>query len=171
MGIDCTINIIDLLALIVTIIIAILGSSIFKKISSKEKYDHEQEIIKKIGEDLSFGRGVILADVEKYHTKRTDDTNSSYYKQGAEFYNIVPEYGVQFILHPSDEKIPIALVPFEWIKYIRDYDSEDNKIIIVSKFNGIKYYKNFKSPFKEIEYYKLNPSYDSSQPDIFRYIK
>ena len=65
-------------------------------------------------------------------------------------------------------------MPFEWIEYIRDHDSEDNKPIIVCKFKGIKWYKNFKSPFIEINYIYKNPNYkENSDPSfmMFTHIK
>ena len=67
-------------------------------------------------------------------------------------YTVIPEYGIQFVLMPSNEDIPVGLVPFEWIEYVRDSDNEDNKPIIVCKFKGVKWFKKFKSPFKEINY-------------------
>ena len=73
-----------------------------KQLSVKEKYQHEIEITEEIRK-LKIYSSVILADVLKYHPLRTDATNKTYYKQGAELYTIIPEYGVQFILRPSDE--------------------------------------------------------------------
>lgn len=71
---------------------------------------------------------------------------------------------------PNDEKIPVGLVPFEWIEFIRDYDSEDNKPIIVCKFKGIRWYKRFKSPFKEITYIYENPDYkEKTDPDFMKF--
>ena len=74
---------------------------------------------------------------------------------------------MQFILSASDKRIPVGLVPFEWIEYIRDHDSEDNKFIIVCKFKGVKWYKNFKSPFKEINYMYENPHYSKGTDPSF----
>lgn len=140
-----------------------------KQLSVKEKYQHEIEITAEIRK-LKIYSSVILADVLKYHPLRTDATNKTYYKQGAELYTIIPEYGVQFILRPSDENIPVGLVPFEWIEYIRDHDSEDNKPIIVCKFKGIKWYKNFKSPFMEINYIYKNSNYkENSDPSFMMF--
>jgi len=71
---------------------------------------------------------------------------------------------------PSDENIPVGLVPFEWIEYVRNYDSEDNKPIIVCKFKGIKWYKKFKSPFKKINYIYKNLDYnENSDPKFFKF--
>ena len=78
-----------------------------KQLSVKEKYQHEIEITAEIRK-LKIYSSVILADVLKYHPLRTDATNKTYYKQGAELYTIIPEYGVQFILRPSDENIPVC---------------------------------------------------------------
>ena len=61
----------------------------------------------------------------------------------------------------------MGLVPFEWIEYVRDHDSEDNKSIIVCKFEGIKWYKNFKSPFREINYIYKNPYYKENSDPSF----
>lgn len=111
-----------------------------------------------------------MADVKKYHLLRVDISNETYYKQGAEIYTTVAEYGVQCILRPSDEHIPVGLVPFEWIEYIRDYDSEDGKPIIVCKFKGVKWYKNFKSPFRRVDYIYKNPDYKkNSDPPFLMY--
>jgi hypothetical protein len=140
-----------------------------KQLSAREKYQHELKVTKEIRKIKIYSR-VILADVSKYHPLREDTTNETYYKQGAELYTIIPEYGVQFILMPSNENIPVGLVPFEWIEYIREYDSEDNKPIIVCKFKGVKWYKNFKSPFKEINYIYENPNYrENSDPDFMKF--
>lgn len=71
---------------------------------------------------------------------------------------------------PSDENIPVGLVPFEWIDYVREHDSEDNKPIVVCKFKGVKWYKNFKSPFREINHIYNNPNFrEGSDPDFLRY--
>ena len=168
----------------ISIIILILSAcirSLYKlyrkenSISESKKFEHENNITEKIRGNIQFGSSVILADVKKYSTNRNDGSNKKYTKQGAEFYNIIPKYGVQFILMPStDEYIPVGLVPFEWIEYIRDHDSEDNKAIIGCKFNGViwykkSWYKKFKSPFIEIEKYIKNPSYTYDQPNSYRY--
>jgi len=170
MNIDCTINIIDFLALLVAIVTGLLGLGIFKKLSAREKYQHEQAVAQEIKKQLEFGQELILADIKKYNVNRTDVYNKTYYKQGAEYFSIIPEYGLQVILVPSQEnKIPIATIPFEWIEYVREYDSEDNKVIVVCKFKGIKYFKKFKSPFSTIEHYQENRQYTEGQPNIFRY--
>jgi len=154
-----------ILSIIISSVVAFWIYKLSKQISEREKYEHEIKIAKEIRRLRSFSN-VILADVKKYHILRTDTTNDTYYKQGAELYRIVPEYGVQVILMPSDENIPVALIPFEWIKYVREHDSEDNKPIIVCSFKGIKYYSNFRSPFREIKYFHRNPNYNESQdPD------
>ena len=106
--------------------------------------------------EIGIYKSVILADVKKYKPFRTDYSNQNYYKQGVELYTCIPEYGVQVILMPSSEEIPVGLVPFSWIEIIREHDSEDNKPIIVCKFKGIKWFKNFKSPFKEIDHMYKN---------------
>ena len=163
----------DLLAIIgivVSVFIAIYVHKLSSRLSAKAKYEHEIKITEEIRK-LKIYQSVILADVSKYHPLRTDDTNKTYYKQGAELYTVIPEYGVQFILMPSDSNIPAGLVPFDWIEYARDHDSEDNKPIIVCKFKGIKWYKNFKSPFKEINYIYENPHYrENSDPYFMKYI-
>jgi hypothetical protein len=140
-----------------------------RQLSVAEKYKHEIEITGKINE-LGIYKSVILADVRKYHPLRTDTSNKTYYKQGAELYRTIQEYGVQVILHPSDENIPVGLVPFEWIEYIRDSDSEDTKPIVVCKFKGVKWHKDFKSPFREIDYLYENKDYNEySDPPSMRF--
>ena len=165
MEINCTFNFWDNLFAIISIVVSSLVAfwiyKLSKQLSTKEKYQHEIKITEEIRK-LKIYSSVILADVSKYHPLRTDSTNKTYYKQGAELYTIIPEYGVQFILMPSDENIPVGLVPFEWIEYVRDHDSEDNKPIIVCKFKGIKWFKNFKSPFREINYVYKNQDYKES---------
>lgn len=173
MVIDYTLNFwSDLLAITgiaVSVFIAMYVHKLSKRLSAKEKYEHEIKIIKEI-QKLKIYQSVILADVSKYHPLRTDNTNKTYYKQGAEIYTVIPEYGVQFILMPSDSNIPAGLVPFDQIEYVRDHDSEDNKPIIACKFKGIKWYKNFKSPFKEINYIYENPNFrEGSDPEFMRY--
>ena len=70
----------------------------------------------------------------------------------------------------SDRRIPVGLVPFEWIEYIRGHDSEDNKPRIVCRFKGKKWYKRYKSPFKQIGYVTENPHYRVGiDPDSMRY--
>jgi hypothetical protein len=162
-------SLLAVIGIIVSTIIAIWIYKLSKQLSAKEKYKHEIKITEAI-KKIKIYRSVILADVKKYHPLRSDTTNKTYYKQGAEIYTIIPEYGVQFILMPSDKNIPVGLVPFEWIEYIRDHDSEDNKPIIVCKFKGIKWYGRFKSPFKEINYIYENQSYkENSDPDFMKF--
>lgn len=140
-----------------------------KQLSASDRYKHEVKITEEI-QKLDTYKSVILADVSKYHPLRTDATNETYYKQAAELYTVVPEHGIQFILMPSDERIPVGLVPFEWIEYVRDYDSEDNKPIVVCKFKGVKWHKKFKSPFQEINYIFENPSYkEGSDPKFMKF--
>jgi len=162
----------ELLAIISIVISSLVAFWIYrltKQLSAKDKYAHEVKITGEIRK-LKIYASVILADVSKYHPLRTDGTNRSYYKQGAELYTVIPEYGVQFILMPSDENIPVGLVPFEWIEYVREHDSEDNKPIVVCKFKGVKWYKKFKSPFREINYIYKNPNFrEGSDPDFLRY--
>jgi len=167
MKIDCTINLIDLLTLISSIVIAIIGICLSKKISAKQKFEHEKNIYSEIGKILKFGKSFILLDVKKEH--KEDSHNKSYRKQKAQFYDVMPAVGLRCILRGSDEKIPIATIPFEWIEYIRLYDSEDYKPIIVCKFKGHKWYANFKSPFIKIDYFYKNNNYNEDQPEIFRY--
>ena len=173
MKIDYTLNIWDnLLAsigIIVSSFVAFWIYELSKQLSARGKYQHELRITKEI-QKIRIYSSVILANVSKYYPFRKDATNKTYYKQGAELYMIIPEYGVQFILGPSDENIPVGLVPFEWIEYVRNCDSEDNKPIIVCKFKGIKWYKNFKSPFREINYIYKNPNYkENSDPDFMEF--
>lgn len=162
-------NLFAIAGIVVSSLVAFLIYRLTKQLSAKEKYQHEIKITEEIRK-LKIYSSVILADVSKYHPSRTDYTNQSYYKQGAELYTIIPEYGVQFILMPNDENIPVGLVPFEWIDYVRDHDSEDNKPIIVCKFKGIKWYKKFKSPFREINYIYRNSDYkENSDPGFMKF--
>lgn len=155
-----------ILGIIISSFVAFWIYKLSKQLSAKDKYRHEEKITKQI-EELGSGRNIILADVTKYHPLRSDSTNKTYYKQGAGLYTIIPEYGVQVALMGSDERIPLGLVPFEWIEYIRGHDSEDNKPIIVCKFKGVKWYKKFKSPFKEINYVFNNPHYNKDTDPYF----
>ncbi|MDO8658365.1 MAG: hypothetical protein Q7K55_06490 [Candidatus Levybacteria bacterium] len=173
MEINCVFNFWDnlfaIIGIAVSSIVAFWIYKLSKQLSAKEKYQHEIKITEEIRK-LKLYSSVILADVSKYHPLRTDGVNKTYYKQGAELYTVIPEYGVQFILMPSDENIPVGLVPFEWIEYVRDHDSEDNKSIIVCKFKGIKWYKEFKSPFREINYIYKNPDYkENSDPSFMMF--
>lgn len=162
-------SLLAIIGIIVGTIIAIWIYKLSKQLSVKEKYKHEIKIIEAI-KKFKIYQSVILADVKKYHPLRTDNTNQTYYKQGAEMYTVISEYGVQFILMSSDKNIPVGLVPFEWIEYIRDHDSEDNKPIIVCKFKGVIWYRRFKSPFKDINYIYENQNYkENSDPDFMRF--
>ena len=162
-------NLLGIVSIVISFLIAVWIYKLSKQLSAREKYQHEIKITEEIRK-LKIYQSVILADVEKYHPLRTDNTNQTYYKQGAELYTIIPEYGVQFILMPSDRNIPVGLVPFEWIEYVRDHDSEDNKPIIVCKFKGIKWYKKSKSPFREINYIYKNSNYEeNSDPSFMMY--
>jgi len=162
-------NLFSIAGIAVSSIVAFWIYRLSKQISAKEKYQHEIKITEEIRK-LENYTSVVLADVSKYHPLRTDYTNQSYRKQRAELYTIIPEYGVQFILRPSDENIPAGLVPFEWIEYVRDHDSEDSKPIIVCKFKGIKWWKKFKSPFREINYIYRNSDYkENSDPSFMMY--
>lgn len=163
-------NLFAIISIVVGVIIAVWIYKLGKRLSVKEKYQHEIKITEEI-KKLKIYQSIILADIAKYHPLRTDVTNKTYYKQGAELYTVIPEYGVQFILLPSDSSIPVGLVPFEWIEYIREHDSEDSKSIIVCKFKGVKWYKKFKSPFKEINYIYENPHYEeSSDPKFMKFV-
>lgn len=170
MEINCIFNFWDNLFAIISIIVSSFVAfwiyQLSKQLSAREKYQHEIKITEEIRK-LEIFSSVILADVSKYHPLRTDSANKTYYKQGAELYTVIPEYGVQFILMPSDENIPVGLVPFEWIEYVRDHDSEDNKSIIVCKFKGIKWYKKFRSPFREINYIYKNLNYEENSDPSF----
>src|SRR3989344_295557 len=162
-------NLLGIVSIVISFLIAVWIYRLSKQLSAKEKYQHEIKITEEIRK-LKIYSSVILADVSKYHPLRTDGANKTYYKQGAELYTVIPEYGVQFILMPSDENIPVGLVPFEWIEYVRDHDSEDNKPIIVCKFKGIKWYKKSKSPFREINYIYKNSNYEeNSDPSFMMY--
>lgn len=154
-------NLFTLLSIIIGVIVAILVYKLSKQLSAKDKYLHEIKITEEINR-LKIYSSVILADVKKYHPLRADTTNKTYIKQGSELYTIIPEYGVQFILGANDENISVGLVPFEWIEYVRDHDSEDNRPIIVCKFKGVKWYEKFKSPFKEINHIYENKNYNEN---------
>jgi hypothetical protein len=157
----------ELFGICVTTFIAVYLHLLSKRLSARDKFEHEKEIMREIAK-IALYQSVVLADVKKYTPFRTDYSNQTYYKQGAELYTCIPEYGVQVILMPSDSaKIPVGLIPFDWIEIIRGHDSEDNKPIIVCKFNGIKWYKNFKSPFKEINYVYKNNNYKENYDPKF----
>jgi hypothetical protein len=162
-------NLFAIISIAVSSFIAIKIYKLSKQLSAKEKYQREIKITEEIRK-LDIYSSVILADVLKYHPFRTDGANKTYYKQGAELYTVIPEYGVQFILKPNDEDIPVGLVPFEWIEYTRNHDSEDNKPVIVCKFKGIKWYQKFKSPFREINDIYKNPDYkENSDPSFMMF--
>lgn len=173
MEINCVFNFWDNTIAIIGALVGFFSAywiyKLSKQLSAREKYDHEIRITETIRK-LKIHGSVIIADVRKYHPLRTDGTNKTYYKQGAEIYAIVPEYGVQFVLRPSDESIPVGLVPFEWIEYIRERDSEDNKPIFVCKFKGIRWYRRFKSPFIAITYFYKNPNFRAgTDPDFMEF--
>lgn len=154
------------LGIIIGSFVAIWIYKLSKRLTATGKYQHELRLTEEILK-IGLDKDVILADISKYHPLRDDGTNETYYKQGAGLYTIIPEYGVQFILAAGDERIPVGLVPFEWIEYVRDHDSEDNKFIIVCRFKGVKWYKDFKSPFKEINYMFKNPHFDENTDPSF----
>ncbi len=170
MKFDCTINIVDFLTLISSIAIFIIGLRLSSKVSAKQKFEHEKEITNYIRKNINFGSQIILADVKKYH--KDDSYNETSRKQLVEFYNIVPNSGIQvfYPLGGHEGQLYLGLIPFEWIEYIRDNDSEDNKFIMVCKFIGSKRFssKN-KKPFKY--FYKIykNKNYSSTDPQIFKF--
>jgi hypothetical protein len=159
-------NLFAIIAIIIGVIVTFWVYKLSKQLSAKDKFLHEIKITEKI-QKLNIYNKVILADVSKYNPLRKDTSNKTYYKQGAKLYTVIPGYGIQFILIPSEERIPTGLVPFEWIEYIREHDSEDNKPIIVCKFKGIKWYKKFKSPFKKVNYIYNNLNYNESADPKF----
>lgn len=159
----------ELVGISVTTFIAVYLHILTRRLSARDKFEHEKEITREIAK-INLYQSIILADVKKYTPFRTDYSNQTYYKQGAELYTCIPEYGVQVILMPSNDEIPVGLIPFDWIEIIREHDSEDNKPIIVCKFNGLKWYKNFKSPFKEINYLHKNNDYvEGIDPNFLMY--
>ncbi len=155
-----------ILGIVISSFVAVWIYKLSKRLTASDKYQHEMRVTEQI-QEIGFDKDIILADIAKYHPLRNDGTNETYYKQGAGMYTVIPEYGVQYILRGNDERVPVGLVPFEWIEYIRDHDSEDNKHIIVCKFRGIKWYKNFKSPFKEVNYLYQNPHYNKNTDPSF----
>lgn len=158
-----------LIGVVVSVVIAIYVHKLSKRLSAKERYEHELRITEAVSK-FPDGVNLILADSKKYD--KEDPSNESYRKQGAGLFNIIPAIGIEFMQRPTAEHegVPFGLVPFEWIEYVRDYDSEDNKPIIVCKFNGVKWYKNFKSPFKEINYYYKNQNFrEGQEPYSFSY--
>lgn len=158
-------SLIAFVGIIISVIISILIYRLSKQLSIREKYEYELKVTEEIHKLKDFSE-VILADAKKYHKADTDPSNQSYRKQRAELYTVVPAYGIQVILMPSDERIPVGLIPFEWIKFIRSHDSEDWKPIIVCDFKGVKYFGNFKSPFTEIQYLYKNQNYKESDPNF-----
>lgn len=135
------------LGIVVTVIIAVITYRISRTVSAKSKYDHEIYISSQL--QSLRGRKVILADVKKYSSNNEDTTNASYYKQACSLEDIIPVYGVKIALRGSAD-FKLGMIPFDWIEYVRPHDSEDSVAIVVCKFRGIKWYKNFKSPIKEI---------------------
>jgi len=155
--------------IVVSVAVAFIVFCISKRLSVKDKYEHEMNITQKLKE-IPAHSSIILANVLKYNPTRTDKYNNTYYKQGAEIYTIIPEFGLQVILNPkTKEEIPVGVIPFEWIEYIRDHDSEDNKYIVVCKFKGVKYFEDFKSPFKEINTIYENKDYKDFEPKFLKY--
>ena len=137
----------SVLSILVSIAIAIIAYCISHKLSAKSKYDHEIYISNQLRPAL--GRKIILADVKKYNASNDETTNANYYKQACGLEDIIPVYGVKVSLRDSTD-FKLGIIPFDWIEYVRPYDSEDSVAIVICKFKGIKWYKNFKSPIKEI---------------------
>lgn len=133
--------------ILISVVIAIITYYISRKLSAKSKYDHEICVSEQLRSVL--GRKIILADVKKYNSDNDDSTNESYYKQACGLEEIIPVYGIKVSCRDSDD-FKAGIVPFDWIEYIRPYDSEDAAPIVVCRLNGIKWYKNFKSPMREI---------------------
>jgi hypothetical protein len=163
-------NLIAIISTIINIIVSLwlvkVGYKLSSQISSAEKYKKEKEITE-IWNSLPWFKSIVLVDVEKIGKEKKDN----YSRQIAETYCVISGVGLEVILYPADEKIPVALIPFEWIEYIRpNGDSMDGKPVIICKFKGIKYYKNFKSPFKKITYYYENKKYkEDVDPEFLRY--
>ncbi|MDB5260375.1 MAG: hypothetical protein JWN37_606 [Candidatus Nomurabacteria bacterium] len=160
----------EFFGILVTVFISIRLHFMSKRLSAKDKFEHEKEIMKEISK-IPLYQSIVLSDVKKYTPFRTDYSNQTYYKQGAELYTCIPEFGVQVILMPrNNDEIPVGLIPFDWIEIIREHDSEDNKPIIVCKFKGVRWHKNFKSPFKEINYlFKNNDYQEGHDPKFLMY--
>lgn len=131
----------------VAVIIAAITYRISHKLSSKNKYDHEIYISDRLSKIL--GKKVILANVRKYNSNNDDTTNETYFKQACGLEYIIPVYGVAVSLRGGNNGFEKGLIPFEWIEYVRPCDSEDTSAIMVCKFKGIKWHKNFKSPIRE----------------------
>lgn len=143
-------NALSIIGILVGIFVSIYLYRLEKRISKKEKYDHEVKVTKQLLE-LGFGKSVILSDSKKYPNYEKDPTNKSFSEKGAEIYGHLPGYGCEFIIKmESKSDFLVGLVPFEWIDYIREKgDGANTKPIIVCKFKGVRYYKNHKSPFKK----------------------
>lgn len=124
-----------------------LYSFLANKLSARSKYNHEIYISDQLN-NIQKGK-IILADVKKYNAKNKNVINENYYKQACGFDHVIPAYGVVVSLRCRDG-FEAGLIPFDWIEYVRPSDSEDSSVIVVCKFKGIKLYKNFKSPIKEI---------------------
>ena len=146
MTLDQVLNIINI---IISIVIAIIVYCLSNKLSAKGKYDHEVYVTEEISPFLD--EKAILTNVKKYDSKKysISQNNQDGCKQACKIHHIIQRYGIEVELRDSN-KFVTGLIPFEWIEYIAKNDSEDNSIIIVCKFKGIKWYKNFKSPIKEI---------------------
>ena len=175
-------NLIQVAIFIVGVIISLIVSSISKKQTLEQNYQHEKDISKKIEEIRKdeYYKSVILADYSKLK-----DRNQDYPRQGCELYGVIENYGVEFILLGENEGIKTGLVPFEWIKFIKEEgDAEHKKPIIVCDFKGevsftkklmrmmrgeMKYYENYKSPFEEFGYIYKNLQYVEGMPEFKRY--
>jgi len=145
-------QILSIINIIVSIVIAAIVFHLSNKLSARGRYNHELYITKEASSFL--GKKAILTDVKKYDSKkynRNQDhlTNQDYYKQACKIHRVIQRYGIEVELRGSD-KFVTGLIPFEWIEYIAENDSEDNSIIIVCKFKGINWHGNFKSPIREI---------------------
>lgn len=154
MIIDVTFNIwensLAVLSIIISVFVSIYIYKLDKKISKREKYEHERQITEKL-QQIGRGKSVILSDSKKYPNYENDRTNECFYEKGAEILGSIPGYGYEFIIElKSKDTYFIGFVPFEWIEYIReDGDGANSKPIIICKFKGERYYKRHKSPFKK----------------------
>lgn len=160
----------QILSIGVSVVIAIWIHRLSKQVSAKKKFDHEIFITEALKKIVIFS-SVTLTDSAKHLPSNKDFRNQNYHKQGAEFHTIIPGFGLRVILRPSNElDIPVGIIPFEWIEYVRDYDWEYGKPVIVCKFKGVKWYKNFKSPFIEVDNMIRNPHYiEGSHPPFMMY--
>ncbi len=145
MSLDNWLNIVSIL---ISTIITIIVYKLSRKLSSRDRYNHEIYITNQLREYEAVGKNIILADVKKYDRKNKNFSNQDYHKQRCGLFNVVPVYGISVYLDSVGKKI--GNIPFEWIKYVRPSDSEDAKVIVVCNFKGVKWYKNFKSPFEEV---------------------